>query len=406
MLKQKKTKINILVHDYAGHPFPVQLSRTLAARGHRVTHAFCAAVQAPRGKLDNGTDDPGGFDVLALMEGEKIGKYSYLNRWIKERQYGDLLADTIRSIGPDVVLSGNTPTYPQADALKAAHTAGAGFVFWVQDFYGLAVYRLLKKKYPIAGHAAGLLYMRKERKLMEDSDAVVLISDGFRSHMDGWDLEDSRVHVLPNWAPLEDMPQRAKENPWTGEKGLDDRFRFLYCGTLGLKHNPELLLRLARRLRGDTSTAVTVVSEGSGADWLGDRALQEGLDNLSVLGFQPFECLPEVLAAGDVLVAILEPDAGQFSVPSKVLSYLCAGRPLLLSVPGDNPAARIVRENEAGICAEPDDADAFLQGAAELRENGELRSRLGRNGRRYAEKHFDINAVADAFENVLRTAMA
>ena len=55
--------------------------------------------------------------------------------------------------------------------------------------------------------------------------------------------------------------------------------------------------------------------------------------SLRCLGFQPFEVLPDVLGSADVLVAILEPDAGVFSVPSKVLSYFCAGRPVLLAVP-------------------------------------------------------------------------
>ena len=30
--------MRILIHDFAGHPFQMQLSRQLAARGHFVTH--------------------------------------------------------------------------------------------------------------------------------------------------------------------------------------------------------------------------------------------------------------------------------------------------------------------------------------------------------------------------------
>ena len=37
--------MRILVHDYAGHPFQVQLSRALAQRGHDVLHAYCASLQ-------------------------------------------------------------------------------------------------------------------------------------------------------------------------------------------------------------------------------------------------------------------------------------------------------------------------------------------------------------------------
>ena len=68
---------------------------------------------------------------------------------------------------------------------------------------------------------------------------------------------------------------------------------------------------------------VLVVSESVGVDWIEDqRTESEPLANLRVLPFQPFEELPNVLGAADVLIALLEGDAGEFSVPSKVLSYL------------------------------------------------------------------------------------
>ena len=36
--------MKIIVHDYAGHPFQVQLSRRLASRGHEVLHLYCAST--------------------------------------------------------------------------------------------------------------------------------------------------------------------------------------------------------------------------------------------------------------------------------------------------------------------------------------------------------------------------
>ena len=55
-----------------------------------------------------------------------------------------------------------------------------------------------------------------------------------------------------------------------------------------------------------------------------------------------------MLASATVLIGILEEDAGVFSVPSKVLSYLCAGRPIVLCAPAENLASRTLLEAEAG----------------------------------------------------------
>ena len=190
--------------------------------------------------------------------------------------------------------------------------------------------------------------------------------------------------VIPNWATLADLPVRPKDNSWAQGKKLADKFCFLYAGTLGMKHNPNLLLELAVSFQADEAVQIIVISEGLGADWLAKQRELLGLNNLTLLPYQPFRQLADVLGTADVLVAILEPDAGVFSVPSKVLSYLCAARPLLLAVPQENLAAKIVAQNKAGVVAAPEDTAAFVQAAASLRQDRGLRQELGGNGLHYA----------------------
>jgi len=114
------------------------------------------------------------------------------------------------------------------------------------------------------------------------------------------------------------------------------------------------------------------------------------------------ESLPDVLGTADVVVAVLEPSAGVFSVPSKVLSYLCSGRAILLAVPPENLASRIVTSVGAGVCVHPDEEDAFAAAAHELIAQPELRREMGEKGRAYAEQTFDIDRIANQFEQVFR----
>jgi len=103
----------------------------------------------------------------------------------------------------------------------------------------------------------------------------------------------------------------------------------------------------------------------------------------------------------DVLFAVLEADAGVFSVPSKVLSYLCAQRPLLLSVPLDNLASRIVKGNDAGLVVDPSDISKFIDSANMLFGDNSLRSKLAQNGRKYAIENFNIDEISDKFELII-----
>jgi glycosyltransferase involved in cell wall biosynthesis len=120
------------------------------------------------------------------------------------------------------------------------------------------------------------------------------------------------------------------------------------------------------------------------------------------MDFQPYDALPNVLASADVLVAVLEPDAGRYSVPSKVLSYLCAARPILGIMPAQNEAAATLRSSGAGLSVDPGDHQQAISAISTLLADPELRARMGESGRRYAEATFDISEIGARFEKVLR----
>ncbi len=396
--------MRILLHDNSGHPFQVQLARELARRGHTVRHLYSAVFQTPRGSLTRRPGDPDGFQVGPIDPGRPFAKYSYWQRFLQERHYGGLLRREIEAFRPHVALMSNTPP----DALLApqgwCRTHKVGFVFWVQDIYAEAVARILGNRLgplsaPVAWH-----YRRLEGGLLRRSDQVVAITDDFLPLLRAWGVAEGRLTTIENWSPLDELPQQPKDNPFSREHRLHNKLVLLYSGTMGLKHNPELLLALAEAFRGDPSIAVVVVSEGLGASWLAERKSERGLANLILLPFQPFARVPDMLGAADVLMAILEQDAGIYSVPSKVLTNLCAGKAQLVSMPLQNLAARTISRENAGLVVAPGDTGGFVAAARSLVADRQRRMALGAAARAYAERAFDIARIGDRFEAVLNAA--
>ncbi|MCC7086423.1 MAG: glycosyltransferase family 4 protein [Pirellulales bacterium] len=393
--------MRVIVHDYAGHPFQVQLSRELAARGHHVLHLYCEATHTPRGTLTRCPGDSPTFDVAGIGLSETIPKTNFFRRFKLESEYAGKLCSVCEQFQPEVILSANTPSIPQYRLARWCQRRDVRLVSWIQDIYGLAAYRLLSKKLPIVGHAVGQYFISLDKWSARHSTALVVISDDFRKVFNQWGIESSKIQVVHNWAPLEEMPPRPRENDWSRSQSLGAGLRFIYAGTLAMKHNPALLLELARTLAQPARGELIVVSEGAGVEWLATQAAEQRLTSLRRLGFQPFSALPDVLGSADVLVAILEADAGVFSVPSKVLSYFCAGRPVLLAVPKENLAAKIVMESHAGLVVEPSDVAGFRAAAKRFIESPQLREQSGQSARRYAETHFDIHRIGKQFEAIL-----
>lgn len=392
--------MRIMIHDYAGHALYVPLSRELARRGHEVDHVFCASVVSPQGEMSRRAGDPAGLSFVPIRLSETVARRRLVRRWLQQRQYSRLLLDVLASRQPDVVISANCPSDAQFALVRSAHARNIKFVHWVQDLYGVAVHKLLRRRLPIVGPVVGRYFMRLDRQALLQSDAVVVITDGFLSQLGSWGVATERVTVIPNWAAIDEIPERPRLNEWSTKHGLDGRPRFVYAGTLAMKHSPELLLALGRELSRSGRGTMIVVSEGPCADALRAAAVQEELPELVVMPFQPPADVPAMMASADVLVCVLEADAGKFSVPSKILSYLCAGRALLLSVPLDNLAARTVREADAGLVVAPGRSGEFLGAAERLLGDGALRARLGANARRYSEAHFVISRIADRFEEL------
>jgi colanic acid biosynthesis glycosyl transferase WcaI len=394
--------LRIAVHDYVGHPFQVQLSRELARRGHDVLHLHFQSYPTGKGALERKSHDPQAFRVEGLGVSRTFNRYSLWRRPLHDRNYARAVVQALRDFGPDVVLSANTPLVSQWIILSECARSNVRFVFWQQDILSVGIKSIMKRRFPLVGNRMGDGFIALERLLLRRSDAIVPISQDFLPLLSEWALPPEKIHVIENWAPLGELPTLPRDNAWAREHGLNDMRVVLYSGTLGLKHNPRLLLELATKLRRWDDVRVVVVSEGVGAEWLREHARTVNAENLVLLGVQPYDRLPEVLATGDVLVAVLEPDAGVFSVPSKVLSYLCAGRPLLASVPTANLAARIIGRSRSGIVVEPHDIDGFVAAAARLLDSPSLRAGFGLRARRYAEATFDIRRIGDRFETLFK----
>jgi glycosyltransferase involved in cell wall biosynthesis len=296
---------------------------------------------------------------------------------------------------PEVVLSGDTPIDVQAHLLRSCRRLGIGFTHWVQDDYSLALDFILRRRIGAAAGLATLPYRWLDGWVARNSGAVVSISTGFIPRLRSLGARRESISVIENWAPLNEIPSMPQRNPWSESLELHGRPVFLYSGSMGLKHRPDLIYMLAKAVHG---AHVVVVSEGVGRQYLES---QPRLPNLTLLDFQPYERLPEILASADVLLATLEGDAGAFAVPSKVLTYLCAGRPVLLTAPHQNLSSEVIRRSGGGLVVEPDDADGWIESGRKLAEDVQLRASLGARALRYAEATFDIEKIADKFEAVL-----
>lgn len=389
--------MRIFVHDYSGHPFQAQLSRELAARGHEVTHCYCAAYTTGRGDL-RGSER---MSVVSIGDDVTITKTRFVRRFFTELRLGVQLARRVRRARPDVVMVSTAPVPTTVVLALVLAVLRVPWVLWHQDVQAVALRAFAEVSRSPVNRLAALVIERAERFTARRARRVVVITHGFLGVHRRWGTAD-RVVVIPNWAPVDEIVPRPRDNAWARARGLLDEPVLLYSGTLGLKHDPALLVRLAHRLRGaGRPVRLVVVNEGPAGEVLRQEAQRLG-EPVTLLPFQPYADLPDVLGSGDVLVVLLEREAGEFSVPSKTLSYLCAGRPVLGLVPPENLAATLI-DRAGGCVLVPDESslDDAVGWVEAVLADPERAGAIGAASRALAEEEFGLGPISDRFEALL-----
>ncbi|PKW05041.1 Glycosyltransferase involved in cell wall bisynthesis [Streptomyces sp. 1222.5] len=391
--------MRIFVHDYSGHPFQAQLSRELARRGHDVVHSTCRAYVSGKGNL---AGDSAGLRFVTIGDSIRLRKEAYFRRLAQETRLGLELARQVVREKPDVALLSNLPIPVLVATAAVLRRLGIPWVLWHQDVTAVALKSFAAGDVARSMGIAAKVFGAGEKWSARQAAAIIVIADSFVQVHKQWGTAD-KVTAIPNWAPLDEIVPVPRANAWSTEHGLDGVRTVLYSGTLGLKHHPALLVQLAERLRErGVPVRLVVVNDGPAVPVLRETAAARGVD-MTLLPFQPYERLPEVLGSGDVLVVLLAPEAGQFSVPSKTLSYLCAGRPVLGLMPPDNLAARLLHQSGSAVFppeeATLDEAAAWVE---EILADPARAERLGKESRALAEREFALEGCASRFEEILR----
>ncbi len=129
-------------------------------------------------------------------------------------------------------------------------------------------------------------------------------------------------------------------------------------------------------------------------------AAENHLDNVFFLPMQqPKEKYPEVLSASDLCLVTLRQEVKTPVVPSKILSIMAAGRPVLAGLPLDGDAPRLIAEARCGKAITPGNPEAMAQAILQLYQDPKMRGQMGARGRKYAVQHLSLQRAAEIIEN-------
>jgi len=377
------------------------LGRGLVQRGFRVT-IFAAGFS--HATLQESRVSRRGMYRFATYDGVRFVWLRTLpyrgNTW---RRFANMLSYSVMALvvqsrlsRPDAVIGSTVHPFAAAAGFIAARLRGARFFFEIRDLWPQT---LIDMGVLQDGSFAARSMRWLEAVLVRRAEVVITLLPATREYLAQRGLPTEHVLYLPNGVRLGTRaatPPPARIAELLDRLKADGTFVYGYLGAHGRANHLDVVLDAAALLsqQADMSIHVVLIGDGPEKSHLMRRAGALGLKNLAFADPIPKDAVPGTLRRLDgAILHLADVDVFRFGIsPNKLFDYLANEVPVLSACRSPNDP---VADAGAGMSLPPDDASAL---ATAMRSMAALptaeRRRMGVMGRRYVERHHDIDLLA------------
>jgi glycosyltransferase involved in cell wall biosynthesis len=214
-----------------------------------------------------------------------------------------------------------------------------------------------------------------EERLAEGADILVSVSDEL---IDTFKRRPNNCVPILNCAEDHSIPRVIKS-----EK--ENKFLVAFTGHIRRNRGLEPLVAAIKNLK-----AVNLIVTGR----VDDKELLNEIhtvSNVKYLGFLEHRDVLTIEASSDVMVALYNLDAytqNKYVMGNKLFEAMMCGIPIITNV-----ATEIVNETQCGIIVDYNNIDHIRETIVNLRDNPDLRKKLGENGRNAFLQKYNWNAM-------------
>jgi len=389
------------------------LAADLVAAGHRVTVFTTtphynqdpgAEILQPRrrywGRLLQTSDYRGMRVYHAWMPRKGRSVLLRLTAWVWFHFIGTVAA-LLLAKRPDVILAPSPPLTVGVSAWVLGTLRSVPFVYNVQEIYPDIAINLGALKNPVLIWAMLAL----ERFVYRRARTITAISPRMRERLVEKGVAPAKVIVIPNFVDLEDLAPRPKDNAFSREFHVHDKFVLSYAGNLGPAQGLKSFVDAADRLRDCPDVRLMLIGDGILADQLRELAAARGLSNLLLVPYQPYSRVPDIYGASDVCVVAQAAATASDAIPSKVYRIMACERPVIAATEPRSDLAQLVTTANAGVVIAPESGDALAAAVRDALANPRAWQARGISGREHVITRYPRATVSRQYDEVLRDAV-
>jgi colanic acid biosynthesis glycosyl transferase WcaI len=212
-----------------------------------------------------------------------------------------------------------------------------------------------------------------------------------------------RIKVIRSPIDVDQIRPVPRDDAFRRTHGIPEHaLVVLHAGSMGRKQGLMNVIDAATLTR-DADICWVLVGDGETLHELEEAVGKRELS--STVRFLPFQSqsdMAAMFAAADVLLLNQVSAVKDAVIPSKLLTYMAAGRPVIAAVNASSQGAEILQEADGGWLVVPENALRLAAAARRVVQTDvSTRGAIGRRNRAYAEAHFDQRKIVEAHEQFM-----
>ncbi|WP_300383991.1 glycosyltransferase family 4 protein, partial [Clostridium sp.] len=215
-------------------------------------------------------------------------------------------------------------------------------------------------------------------------------------------LDSYKVEICPNSIkPLDFNEISTKEKMLAREKyGLSrEPTVIVYGGNLGKPQGIDFLLEVLESNKNNNDIYFLIVGAGTEYNKISNWINLNSPKNCLLYSMLPKNDYDNLIKACDIGLILLDNRFTIPNFPSRLLSYMEIGIPVIAATDKNTDLGLIIKSGEFGYWCESGNLNEFNELLVRISNNKDLLTGIGNSGRAYLEKNYTVKISADIILN-------